>query len=605
VREKANIASVRAVFTAPALALALSLALTLGSCSTPPPPEPTPPRYEDLKLVELQKLAGDDPAAGMEAVLHLLSDNSILQPEDLEKILHDSAAALAARYEKRLADGDILAARVDARTLRFLAEDPKTSIWLPKGFKLPLSDVELTARMAEKLWNDKSQTSGLLVFMEALDAGYRDPASLRAFAARAYELRNRHVLRRISTISPEALTAEARKWSESRDDMTDMRKGVVTIWVNRGIRIDQGVGTPDRVIGSGFFVDRAGYLLTNYHVISSEVDPEYEGYSRLYIRLPGQTSDRIPARVVGWDKVFDLALLKVDIDPPYVFSFTGRREFVPGDRIFAIGSPVGLENTVTAGIVSAVGRRFLPLGEVIQVDAAVNPGNSGGPLLDEDGELAGIVFAGLPKYQGLNFAVPAVWAVRLLPALYRGGEVKHPWIGIAAYESRDGLRSIYRHPEGSPAAPQDGALLKVAGREVKTLSEAQAVLLSFDEGTLVPIDFMDGDFARRSWVLLRTRPFSPGESAVKRDLKDRILTLFFGMDVTSLGKNQYVVEKILPGSIADEAGLSERDPLVIKDLVVDKEQRVLFMSLYVKKKKAGFLESIIQIGASLDLDSFL
>ncbi|MCK7479686.1 MAG: trypsin-like peptidase domain-containing protein [Candidatus Moduliflexus flocculans] len=246
-----------------------------------------------------------------------------------------------------------------------------------------------------------------------------------------------------------------------------MRKGTVTIWVNRGIRIDQGIGTPDRGIGSGFFVDPRGFLLTNYHVVSSEVDPEYEGYSRLYIRLPGQTSDRIPARVVGWDKVMDLALIKVDLEPPYVFSFTGRREFQPGDRIYAIGSPVGLDNTLTAGIVSAVGRRFLPLGEVIQVDAAVNPGNSGGPLLDSEGELAGVVFAGLPRYQGLNFAVPATWAVRLMPDLFRGGEVRHPWMGIAAYEGRDGLSAIYRHPDGSPCCARRGGPGESGGQGVQ------------------------------------------------------------------------------------------------------------------------------------------
>jgi len=335
------------------------------------------------------------------------------------------------------------------------------------------------------------------------------------------------------------------------------------------------------------------------------VDPEYEGYSRLYIRLPGQTTDRIPAKVIGWDRVLDLALIKVDLEPPYVFSFTGRREFVPGDRIYAIGSPVGLDNTLTAGIVSAVGRRFLPLGEVIQVDAAVNPGNSGGPLLDAEGELAGVVFAGLPRYQGLNFAVPAHWAVRVLPDLYRGGEIRHPWLGIAAYEGREGLAAIYRHPDGSPAAPAAGELVRIAGKACKTLSEAQAILLSYDPGTLVPVDYREGGEVRRSWILLRPRPFSPGETAVRRDLRERLLAPFFGMAVTATGKNSFVVERVLPGTIADEAGLSERDPLVIKDIVVSKEDRALLMSLYVKKRKAGFLESIIQIAATLDLDSFL
>jgi len=541
----------------------------------------------------------------MEAALHLRAGSSILSADQLEDSLRRSAAALVRRYEASLAAGDFSAARADARSLRFLSEDPRTASALPAGFSLGVSDAELTFRMAERLWGEGRETSGLLVFLEALDAGYRDPASLRTFAERAHALGNRQALKSIETVDPSALTGEARTWSSGTVSMAEMRRGTVTIWVNRGIRIAQGIGTPDRGIGSGFFVDRRGHLLTNYHVISSEVDPEYEGYSRLYIRLPGQTTDRIPAKVIGWDRVLDLALIKVDLEPPYVFSFTGRREFVPGDRIYAIGSPVGLDNTLTAGIVSAVGRRFLPLGEVIQVDAAVNPGNSGGPLLDAEGELAGVVFAGLPRYQGLNFAVPAHWAVRVLPDLYRGGEIRHPWLGIAAYEGREGLAAIYRHPDGSPAAPAAGELVRIAGKACKTLSEAQAILLSYDPGTLVPVDYREGGEVRRSWILLRPRPFSPGETAVRRDLRERLLAPFFGMAVTATGKNSFVVERVLPGTIADEAGLSERDPLVIKDIVVSKEDRALLMSLYVKKRKAGFLESIIQIAATLDLDSFL
>ena len=586
----------------PAAAL-LAAALSVG-CASDPAPAPAP-RYESLKLEALERLATEDPAEGMEAALHLRAGSSILSADQLEDSLRKSAAALVRRYEASLSTGDYSAARADARSLRFLSEDPRTASALPAGFSLGVSDAELTFRMAERLWGEGRETSGLLVFLEALDAGYRDPASLRTFAERAHALGNRQALKSIETVDPSALTGEARTWSSGTVSMAEMRRGTVTIWVNRGIRIAQGIGTPDRGIGSGFFVDRRGHLLTNYHVISSEVDPAYEGYSRLYIRMPGQTTDRIPAKVIGWDRVLDLALIKVDLEPPYVFSFTGRREFAPGDRIYAIGSPVGLDNTLTAGIVSAVGRRFLPLGEVIQVDAAVNPGNSGGPLLDAEGELAGVVFAGLPRYQGLNFAVPAHWAVRVLPDLYRGGEIRHPWLGIAAYEGREGLAAIYRHPDGSPAAPAAGELVRIAGRACKTLSEAQAILLSYDPGTLVPVDFREGGEVRRSWILLRPRPFSPGETAVRRDLRERLLAPFFGMAVTATGKNSFVVERVLPGTIADEAGLSERDPLVIKDIVVSKEDRALLMSLYVKKRKAGFLESIIQIAATLDLDSFL
>ena len=174
-----------------------------------------------------------------------------------------------------------------------------------------------------------------------------------------------------------------------------MLKGTVSILVNKGIRIEKGVGYPDRDIGSGFFIDKRGYVLTNYHVVQSEVNPEYEGFSRLYIRLPESENERIPAQVVGWDSVLDLALLKTQVEPDYVFPILSKSYCQPGDRIFAIGSPGGLSSTVTSGIVSASGRRFLQIGSSLQVDVPINPGNSGGPLLNEDGSLIGVVFAGI------------------------------------------------------------------------------------------------------------------------------------------------------------------------------------------------------------------
>ena len=125
----------------------------------------------------------------------------------------------------------------------------------------------------------------------------------------------------------------------------DFLKGTVTIWVNRGMRIEGGVGVPDGVIGSGFFIDKAGYLLTNYHVIESEVDPEFEGFSRLYIRLWDEPDKKIPAKVVGWDKAFDIALLKVELEPEVIFSFSEGKKYYPGTPIIAIGSPRSEEHT--------------------------------------------------------------------------------------------------------------------------------------------------------------------------------------------------------------------------------------------------------------------
>ena len=130
------------------------------------------------------------------------------------------------------------------------------------------------------------------------------------------------------------------------------------------------------MIGSGFFIDANGYLITNYHVIQSEVDPEYEGFSRVYIKRAENPTVRIPAKVVGWDATFDLALLKMEINPEVYFQLGSAEDLNIGSRIYAIGSPAGLEQTLTSGIVSAQNRRLLSLGSVLQIDAPVNHGSS-------------------------------------------------------------------------------------------------------------------------------------------------------------------------------------------------------------------------------------
>ena len=232
-------------------------------------------------------------------------------------------------------------------------------------------------------------------------------------------------LAELSSVRPSTPEDEA----PAQDVISSLISATVTVWVDRGLSIQRGIGYANHVIGSGFFIDRRGYLVTNYHVISSEVDPDYEGYSRLYIRLAENPDARIPARVVGWDPVFDLALLKTEITPPEIFQLGSSADLRVGTRIYAIGSPAGLDQTITSGIVSAQDRRLLSLGGVLQIDAPINHGNSGGPIIDEAGRVQAVVFAGIESFEGLNFAIPVELLKLILPQLYAGGLVSHPWLG--------------------------------------------------------------------------------------------------------------------------------------------------------------------------------
>ena len=674
-------ARLRLALRAPA---AILLAVLLGSCaSTGPAPKGESPAlsYERLKLEEIRAFLKDDPAAAAEAALYFLARPEALADGvapggreslvlELKAIVSEAGSGFAARHEAALAAKDPRGALSALRSLKALGAFPASaSLLRPEAAALAgapaAREAELLVAEAEAFYGKGLSTPALLLYLESLDArglgaaeaagsamsaagaagkagaagsagdGAATGAPLAADAApkeelllwagRALEARNRAVLSRLGrelAARGLGLPEKALALLSSRDSMADMRKGVVTIRVDRGIKIEQGLGSPDRMLGSGFYIDGGGYVLTNYHVIESEVDPKFEGYSRLSVRPSDAPEARIPAKVVGWDRLLDLALIKVEARPEYVFPVGAGAAPGPGDRIYAIGSPLGLENTVTAGIVSASGRRLLQTGEAMQVDAALNPGNSGGPLVDESGALAGVVFAGMPQFQGLNFAIPAAWAARVLPALFRGSEVERAWLGLSladlgsASPNSEGGKALeisYRHPSAPPGLEAGSRLQSVDGASFGKIVEAQAYLLSRSPGELALVKTGGADpkgEASSALRALRKRPFSPLEAAASLDRRDLLFPALFGMSVrplpgSFLEPEAYSVAKIYPGSIADESGLSENDPFALRRFIVDKELRAAVIQIHVKKRKAGFLESIIQIPAPLDIPDFI
>jgi S1-C subfamily serine protease len=402
---------------------------------------------------------------------------------------------------------------------------------------------------------------------------------------------------------------ELQNYARGLDTPQDMIKGVATVLVDRGYRIERGRGIPDRVLGSAFFVDTSGLLITNYHVIASEVDPTYEGYSRMYIRMGDASSARIPAKVIGWDNAMDLALIKAEFTPEYIFSVVDRVIPQVGETVLAIGSPGGLEKTVTSGIVSAQGRRFLPLGDVIQIDAAVNHGNSGGPVVDTKGRLVGIVFAGIEQYPGLNFAVPAERLAAALPAMISGGKAERSWIGLTISETTAGAEIIYVAPF-TPASEQqikEGTLIKTLnGEKIEApqgnlIPALQDILFRTKPGELVTLETSDGS---RRIMMTVPRPDLPLAEAAKPDSRERMVAPLFGLILApSLGKSfspSYLVKRVVRGSIADEAGLSENDPVAIRAFRVEEKEGYALLEINVKKRRMGYLEATMQLPAALD-----
>jgi serine protease Do len=183
-------------------------------------------------------------------------------------------------------------------------------------------------------------------------------------------------------------------------------------------------------LGSGVIIDAAGIIVTNEHVI--------RGASAIHVILEdGRTLD---AEVLGSDAGNDLAVLKVSAKDPLPTAKLGTSsDLMIGETVIAIGSPFGLSKTVTAGVVSAVGRTFRAedgrvYNDFVQTDAAINPGNSGGPLLNVDGEIIGINTAIFASAQGIGFAIPADKVRRIVDELTRFGKVRPAWVGVDALD---------------------------------------------------------------------------------------------------------------------------------------------------------------------------
>jgi serine protease Do len=178
-----------------------------------------------------------------------------------------------------------------------------------------------------------------------------------------------------------------------------------------------------RSLGSGFIIDKEGYILTNNHVV--------EKASTIKVKLSDEKE--YDAKIIGRDPKTDIALIKIDVRQSLPVAVLGNSEALQvGDWVVAIGNPFGLEHTVTAGIVSAKGRIIGagPYDEFIQTDASINPGNSGGPLLNLKGEVVGINTAIVSGGQGIGFAIPINVARDMLAQLKTKGKVARGWLGI-------------------------------------------------------------------------------------------------------------------------------------------------------------------------------
>lgn len=390
-------------------------------------------------------------------------------------------------------------------------------------------------------------------------------------------------------------------------------KSVVTVVLDRGINIKSGQGYFDKMIGTGFFIDDNGYILTNHHVIADHVDPKYEGYTAVYVSTSDGDRSEIPATVVGYDKVFDLALLKISKKNSNRLIFGRSPEMNLGDKIYAIGNPLGIKNTVTSGIISNKELYLFQLGRALQIDAAVNPGNSGGPLIDENGQVVGVVFAGLPQYQGINFAIPIQWVTLTLPKLYKGGEVKRAWIGTGLYKENNKVLVYYVLPDSAAykgGIKEGDYIRKIDGINVNSIEDAQGILAWKRYPMLVNIEIERDGRILNKIVRLEERPYLPFERIVETDTQRRIAKLIFGIELDYYSKSfftkKFKISKVYNGMPGDkDLKLGEGDPFFIYDMKYIEKDKFLYITFSIKDKNVPVIERNLSIRIYAELTNLL
>ncbi|HUQ21912.1 MAG TPA: trypsin-like peptidase domain-containing protein [Gaiellaceae bacterium] len=304
-----------------------------------------------------------------------------------------------------------------------------------------------------------------------------------------------------------------------------------------------GAQAPAQALGSGFVVDKAGHIVTNYHVI--------EGADQIEVSFSNQ--DTLRATLVGSDPSTDIAVLRVAASSrsltPLVLGNSGSVRV--GDPVVAIGNPFGLARTATAGIVSAVQERTItapngyPIDHVIQTDAPINSGNSGGPLLNDRAQVIGVNSQIAPAQGssgnvGIGFAVPANTVKEVVAQLVTTGRVDRAYLGIAGATVNEELARVFRLPVdagvlvevvggGTPAALAGvkaglsstvvagesytlggDLIVAVAGKRVSSLEELRDVLADHRPGETVKLQIYRGNRQRTLDVKLGRQPSSQG-----------------------------------------------------------------------------------------------
>jgi len=332
-------------------------------------------------------------------------------------------------------------------------------------------------------------------------------------------------------------------------------------------------------VGTGVIVDTRGYILTNNHVV--------DGADEISVRLHDQTS--YTAEVVGRDPRTDLAVVRINAKDLGAATLGDSDNLKIGEWVVAAGNPFGLENSITAGIVSAKGRSIMGGGQFedfIQTDAAINPGNSGGPLLNLRGEVIGIntaIFSRSGGYMGIGFAIPMNMAKSVMNDLIANGKVVRGWLGVAIqdlsedlaksfnFSGKDGALVGQIQPE-SPAVKagllQGDIIISMDGIKIKNVNQLRNLVAKTIPTTVAKLEVFRAAKTMQIPVTIGELPIDGVEASVA--VEDEVEPSALGIQIENLSPELarrlrssrtagIVVTAVEPGGVAAEAGIQPQD----------------------------------------------
>ena len=381
---------------------------------------------------------------------------------------------------------------------------------------------------------------------------------------------------------------------------------------------DKGFENPERKkprnsqsMGSGFIYSANGYIITNHHVIADA--------DQIIVKLNDKRE--LDAKLIGSDPSSDIALLKIKARNLKPVKIGKSENLKVGQWVLAIGSPFGFESTVTAGIVSAIGRslpndNYVPF---IQTDVAINPGNSGGPLFNLDGEVIGInaqIFSRSGGFMGLSFAIPMDVANNVVGQLKRSGKVSRGWLGVYIQEVTNNLAKSFgmKNPSGAliskiipegPASKSDlkvgDIILKFDNKKIDTSSSLPPIVGNTKVGKNVKIEILRNGVKKNINFKVQELPIQVAEKKVKKINSEKASKKILGMTLENISdqdrKNLGIDNKLgvrvkeVSGNPAYESGLLKND--IIYQISGNNIQNIEEFEKIIKKMKKGEFASLL------------